>query len=171
MFVFNDIYLGLNLDSKLHWSSHINSLTKFTARWSNFFKSVSNVWWGSQPSTLLFIYKFIVCSKLNYSCFFVVSSAPSHYNKFNKLKISCLKNILEVLKSTSSPRIEVETCCQLLDIVVRFLLKIFLYNDPSVFNSLDVFLSWRYVPKSIPVLASTAHSLATTRNYILKTHK
>lgn len=55
--VTNHSYLGLKLDSKLLWSRHVNNLTKFYVRWANFLRSVANVWWGSNPTSLLIIYK------------------------------------------------------------------------------------------------------------------
>lgn len=42
--VTNHTYLGINLDSKLRWSPHINDLAKFCPRSSNFLRSVTNTW-------------------------------------------------------------------------------------------------------------------------------
>jgi len=36
---------------------------------------------------------------------------------------------------------------------------------------LDVFYAWRYVSKSVPILASVAHSLIASWNYILNSNK
>jgi hypothetical protein len=109
--VTNHTYLGLNLDSKLRWSPHINDLTKFCARWSNFLRSVTNTWSGFHPSSLLTIYKSVIRSKLDYGCFFSGSYAYSHRCKLNQLQTSCISSILGALKSTLSPTIEVEAVC------------------------------------------------------------
>lgn len=176
-YVSNYTYLGLNMDPKLRWSHHLHDLSIFATRWSNFLRSISNSWWGSHPSTLLVIYKSVIRAKFDYCCFFSGSSALSHLNKINKLQISCLRSIIGALRSTPSPAIEVETSCQPLHIRVKwlaskFLLKHLSKKDSYIFNSfLEVYYSWRYVQKSLPVLATTAHSLAVTRNYIIQTNK
>lgn len=72
IFIQNHSYLGLNMDSKLCWSLYIINLTKFIARWSNFIRLVTNVWWGSHPSTLILIYKSVIRVKLDYSYVFLV---------------------------------------------------------------------------------------------------
>lgn len=175
--VTNHTYLGINLDSKLRWAPHINVLTKFCARWSNLLRSVANTWWGSHPTSLLTIYKSVIRSKLDYGCFFSGSSAFSHRSKLNQLQTSCIRSILGALKSTPLPILEVEAVCQPLNLRSKWLAGKFLLKDisnhhPNIYNIfIDVFFSWRYVTKSIPVLASIAHSLMSSSNYIIKVDK
>jgi len=40
----NVAYLGITLDAKYCWLSHINLLTAFVVRWSNFFRIVTGTW-------------------------------------------------------------------------------------------------------------------------------
>ena len=176
-FVSNYTYLGLILDPKLRWGPHITYLTKITSRWANFLRSIANAWWGSHPSSLMTIYKSVIRAKLDYGCFFSGSTALSHCNKLNKLQIACLRSIIGALKSTPSPAIEVETTCQPLNLrckwlAGKFLLKNLSTKDAHIFNSfLDIFYSWRYIQKSLPVLASMAHSLISTRDHIYNSTK
>jgi hypothetical protein len=37
----------------------------FVSLWSNFLRTVTGTWWGSHPSSLLFIYLSIIRSKLD----------------------------------------------------------------------------------------------------------
>jgi hypothetical protein len=37
-------YLGITLDSKLHWLPHIMSLTSYCSKWSNFLRSITGIW-------------------------------------------------------------------------------------------------------------------------------
>lgn len=104
--VTNHVFLGLNMDSKLRWSPYINDMTKFTEWWPNFLRSIVNTWWGSHPTTLLLLYKSIIRAKLNYGCFFLGSSSNAHNSK---LQISCLRFIIDALKSTLSPAIQLPT--------------------------------------------------------------
>jgi len=43
-FISNHTYLGLIVDPKLRWVTHITYLTKVTNRWSNFLRTVANAW-------------------------------------------------------------------------------------------------------------------------------
>lgn len=126
---------------------------------------------------LLIIYKSVIRAKLDYDCFFTGPAVHTHRNKLNNLQISCLRSIISALKSTPSPAIEVEMACPPYDIRCRWLagkllLKCLTNRDPAIFNSfLDIYSSWRYVQKSLPVLASIAHSLADTRYFIFNSYK
>lgn len=165
-------YLGLTLDSKLRWAPHLQHLIKFTSLWANFLRSISNTWWGSHPSTLLIIYKAVIRSKLDYGCFLSGSASYSHWKKINNLQNSCLKSIIGALKSTPNAAVEIETACPPFNIRNRwlagkFLLKNFSLRHSTIFNSfLDIYFSWRYVKKSLPILASTAYSLSSIRNFV-----
>jgi hypothetical protein len=71
------------MNSKLRWLPHINSLTAFVSRWSNFLRTVTGTWGGSLPSSLLSIYLSIIRSKLDYSCFLYGSASYTIWKKIN----------------------------------------------------------------------------------------
>lgn len=54
-FVDNTTYLGITLDPKIRWPSHI-SLISFDSRWANFLRAITGNWWGSHPTDLLLFY-------------------------------------------------------------------------------------------------------------------
>lgn len=54
----------------------------------------------------------------------------------------------------------------------KFLLKNLSFHYSEIYNSfLDIYYSWRYVHKSLPILSSVAYSLTSTRNFIIKYNK
>ncbi|KAL4142166.1 hypothetical protein QTP88_004679 [Uroleucon formosanum] len=170
-------YLGISLDTKLRWLPHIKSLSSFTARWSNFLRTVSNTWWGSHPSSLLSVYRSIIRSKLDYGCFLFGSAAYSNWKKINILQTSCLRTIMGYVRSTPGPAIEVETSCPPFNIRCRwlagkFILKSLANSNHIIFDTFySLYITWRYTPKSMPVLAIAANSLSNFHQYVLKSNK
>ncbi|XP_026819622.1 uncharacterized protein LOC113558364 [Rhopalosiphum maidis] len=176
-YVPNITYLGIILDAKLRWKPQITSLSATVSRWSNFLRSVTNTWWGSHPSSLLMIYRTLIRSKLDYGCFLYVSASCSNLNKINKLQISCHRNIMGYLRSTPCSVIEVESDSAPFNIRCRwlaskFLLKQLAHSNNHIFDMYySLFLTWRYVPKSLPILSLTANSLSNFHQYILNSTK
>ena len=170
-------YLGMTLDTKLRWLPHISSLSTFTSRWSNFLRAVSNTWWGSHPSSLLSIYCSIIRSKLDYGCFLFGSAAYSNWKKINILQTSCLRTIMGYVRSTPGPAIEVETTCPPFNIRCRwlagkFILKSLAHSNHNIFDTFySLYITWRYMPKSMPVLSIAAYSLSNVHQYIIKSNK
>ena len=172
-FVDNATYLGIILDPKLRWLPHIVSLVSFGSRWANFLRAVTGTWWGSHPTTLLLIYKSIIRSKLEYGCFLFSSASSSNLKRLNKVQTSCLRNIMGYVRSTPLPGIEVESTCPPFNIRSRwlagnFLLKSLSQANCAIFDTYySLFLTWRYIPKSLPVLSLTANSISPFHQYII----
>ncbi|XP_060846488.1 uncharacterized protein LOC132926168 [Rhopalosiphum padi] len=173
----NVTYLGITLDSKLRWFPHINSLTSFVSRWSNFLRTVTGTWWGPHPSSLLSIYLSIIRSKLDYGCFLYDSASYSIWKKINKHQTSCLRNIMGYVRSTPRPAIEVETLCPPFNVRCRwlagkFLLKSLSHTDHYIFDTFySLYLNWRYVPKTMPVLSDIANVLSVFHHYVMRSDK
>jgi hypothetical protein len=80
------------------------------------------------------------------------------------------------LRSTLTPAIEVETVCPPFNIRCRWLAGKFLLKSLSNSNSIifdtffSLFLNWRYVQKSLPVLSLTANSLSSFPEYIFSSN-
>uniref|UniRef100_A0A2H8TL40 RNA-directed DNA polymerase from mobile element jockey n=2 Tax=Melanaphis sacchari TaxID=742174 RepID=A0A2H8TL40_9HEMI len=170
-------YLGITLDTKLRWIPHISSLSLFTSRWSNFLRTVSNTWWGSHPSSLLSIYRSIIRSKLDYGCFLFGSAAYSNWKKINMLQSSCLRTIMGYVRSTPGPAMEVETFCPPFNIRCRwlagkFILKSLAHSNHIIFDTFySLYITWRYTPKSMPVLSIAANSLSNFHQFVLNSYK
>ncbi|KAL4154303.1 hypothetical protein QTP88_000450 [Uroleucon formosanum] len=172
-FVDNTTYLGITLDSKLRWLPHTTSLISFSSCWANFLRAITGTRWGSHPSTLLLVYKAIIRSKLDYGCFLFGSASFSNWNRLNKVQSSCLRCIMGYVRSSPLPAIEVESSCPPSNIRCRwlagkFLLKSLSYSSSPIFDLFySLFLTWRYVPKNLPVISLVANSVSPFHEYIL----
>ncbi|KAL4153575.1 hypothetical protein QTP88_001408 [Uroleucon formosanum] len=172
-FVDNTTYLGITLDSKLRWLPHTTSLISFSSCWANFLRAITGTRWGSHPSTLLLVYKAIIRSKLDYGCFLFGSASFSNWNRLNKVQSSCLRCMMGYVRSSPLPAIEVESSCPPSNIRCRWLAGKFLLKSLSYSSSLiidlfySLFLTWRYVPKNLPVISLVANSVSPFREYIL----
>ncbi|KAL4154600.1 hypothetical protein QTP88_000457 [Uroleucon formosanum] len=172
-FVDNTTYLGITLDSKLRWLPHTTSLISFSSCWANFLRAITGTPWGSHPSTLLLVYKAIIRSKLDYGCFLFGSASFSNWNRLNKVQSSCLRSIMGYVRSSPLPAIEVESSCPPSNIRCRwlagkFLLKSLSYSSSPIFDLFySLFLTWRYVPKNLPVISLVANSVSPFHEYIL----
>ncbi|KAL4099050.1 hypothetical protein QTP88_023545 [Uroleucon formosanum] len=161
------------MDSKLRWLPHITSLISFSFCWANFLRAITGTWWGSHPSTLLLVYKAIIRSKLDYGCFLFGSASFSNWNRLNKVQSSFLRSIMGYVRSSSLPAIEVESSCPPFNIRCRwlagkFLLKSLSHSSSPIFDLFySLFLTWRYVPKNLPVLSLVANSVSPFHEYIL----
>jgi len=81
------------------------------------------------------------------------------------------------VSSTPCPAMEVESTCPPFNIRCRwlagkFLLKSLSYSDHrNVDTYYSLYLNWRYVPKSMPVLSIIAHYISNVHQYIIKSTK
>lgn len=124
----------------------------------------------------LFIYLFIshLRMKLDYGYFSMAQLLLTHCNKINNLQMPRLESIIRTLKSTSYPAIEIEITCSPLNIRWRWKARKFLLKSLAnihhviFYDFLVIYYSWHYVQKSLPILDVTVHSLALTRDYIIK---
>ncbi|KAL4154598.1 hypothetical protein QTP88_000455 [Uroleucon formosanum] len=136
-------------------------------------KAITGTRWGSHPSTLLLVYKAIIRSKLDYGCFLFGSASFSNWNRLNKVQSSCLRSIMGYVRSSPLPAIEVESSCPPSNIRCRwlagkFLLKSLSYSSSPIFDLFySLFLTWRYVPKNLPVISLVANSVSPFHEYIL----
>jgi len=134
-------------------------------------------WWGSHPTLILQIYKSIIRSKIEYGCFLFGSVASSNKKKLNSLQTSCLRTVLEALKSTPSLALNVEAACPPLHIRYRWLAGKFLLKCASSSSSriIDLFRSvhsnWRFVHKFLPLLSSIIQSLSSALKFVISSDK
>ncbi|KAL4082751.1 hypothetical protein QTP88_029647 [Uroleucon formosanum] len=119
------------------------------------------------------VYKAIIRSKLDYGCFLFGSASFSNWNRLNKVQSSCLRSIMGYVRSSPLPAIEVESSCPPSNIRCRwlagkFLLKSLSYSSSPIFDLFySLFLTWRYVPKNLPVISLVANSVSPFHEYIL----
>lgn len=67
-------YLGLMIDSKLTWVSHIRDIRERSQKGINLMRVIAGIKWGADREMLLKVYRSIARSKIDY-CSFIYSSA------------------------------------------------------------------------------------------------
>jgi ribonuclease HI len=96
----NATYLGIHLDSQLNWKAQISSLAQRCQMPLNIIKSVAYVWWGADPTCLLAIYKALILSKLQNSCFLWQQAAQRSLRQLEIIQNTSMRKILGALPST-----------------------------------------------------------------------
>jgi len=132
---------------------------------------------GSHPTDLLLIYKSIKRSKFDYGCFLFGSASFSNWKRLNKVQNSCLRCIMGYVRSSPLTAIEVNSLYPPFNIRTcwlagKFHLKsLSLFNCPIFDTFYSLFLTWRYVSKSLPILALTANYISPFHQYVLTNFK
>jgi hypothetical protein len=114
----------------------------------------------------------IIRSKLDYGCFLFGSASYSNWKRLNKVQSSCLRCIMGCVRPSPLPGIEVKSLCPPFNIRCRwiagkFLLKSLSRSNCSIFDTFySLFLTWRYIPKSLPVFSLTANNISPFHQYI-----
>ena len=87
-------YLGVILDNKLNWASHINHKLNQARKVMFMIKSTTGKLWGPSPDITLWAYKSMVRPIISY-CFFVFAQAytKTHIDKLKKLQRQALLNL------------------------------------------------------------------------------
>ena len=62
-------FLGIIFDYRLNFKEHINTLQSKCSKTFNIIKFLRGIWWGSDPESLITIYKSYVRSIIEYSCY------------------------------------------------------------------------------------------------------
>lgn len=125
-------FLGMFLDSKLTWNSHINHVITKCESNINPLRFLSGVWWGSHPTSLKLLYNALIRSHLDYgSCLFdPMSSSNSH--KLDKIQSKCLRLILGAMKSSPINSMQVECCEPPLNLRRRCLAEKYIFKTCSI---------------------------------------
>ena len=93
-------FLGLTLDSKPSWNSHIECVIARCQKNLNILRAVSGVWWGSHPTTLKLIYNALVRSRLDYESFLLDPLSKSNISKLNLIQSQALRIVAGAMKSS-----------------------------------------------------------------------
>jgi hypothetical protein len=81
------------------------------------------------------------------------------------------------VRSTPGPAIEVETICPSFNIKCRwlagkFILKSLALSNHIIFDTFySLFVTWRYTPKSMPILSIAANNLSNLHQYVINLNK
>src|SRR3989442_7611106 len=86
----NSKLLGINLDSHLTWTPHVNYLVEQSNKGLNLMRCLSGTSWGSSKKVLLTLYKSLILSKLDYCSFLYMNAADTTLQKIDTIQYKSL---------------------------------------------------------------------------------
>ena len=119
-------FLGVYFDYQLNFSSQINHIEKKCLVANNIIKFLCRTWWGSDPETLITIYKSMIRSLIDYGLFIYFPTLKSSTKKLEKIQISALRTALGYRRSTPTNIILEESKCPSIQERASFLCKAYL---------------------------------------------
>lgn len=102
-------YLGITLDKKLTFKSHVDKVLQKCSKGLNFLKSVMRTWWGAHPKTALTFYKSYIRSIIDYGCAIYGCANNQTLRKLDILQNKALRLCIGAMKSTPIEPLRVET--------------------------------------------------------------
>ncbi|XP_076645575.1 uncharacterized protein LOC143355022 [Halictus rubicundus] len=84
-------FLGVHLDHRLSFESHITSLHKKCLSALNIIKFLRGVWWGAHPDTLILLYKALIRSRLDYAAHIYFPSNRTLIAKLESIQARAIK--------------------------------------------------------------------------------
>lgn len=84
-------FLGMILDRRLNWRSHIVDLKAQTLRNLDLLKHLSHTDWGADRAILMRLYNAVIRSKLDYGCLVYQSASPSELSRLDPVHHSALR--------------------------------------------------------------------------------
>ena len=119
-------FLGIIFDYKLSFIPHINMLKQKCSTRMNILKFLCGVKWGSNPSTLIILYKSFVRSVIDYGCFAYFPKNKVYIEMLNKIQLANLRIAMGYRISTPSNIILTESKIQSIRERTKFLCKCYL---------------------------------------------
>lgn len=92
--------LGLIVDSKLSFTTHIQHIKSQILPRLNIIKCLTNTWWGADPGLLLLIYKTYIRPIMEYACFAFASTSKRNISELDTLQNTALRIALGLMKTT-----------------------------------------------------------------------
>lgn len=93
-------FLGLTFDYKLSFIPQVDIINKKCSRALNIIKFLCGTWWGSDPETLLTLYKSLVRSIIEYGCFIYFPIRKNIAYKLEKIQYVAIRAALGFRKTT-----------------------------------------------------------------------
>ena len=100
-------YLGVTLDSKLHWKPHIDEKIKKAKRFISQVASITRNNWGPKPTLMRWSYLSIVRPMLCYGSMIWGHRAPFHITRLRRLNRMAINTFGNFPKSTPTAALEV----------------------------------------------------------------
>lgn len=93
-------YLGIWLDTKLTWKYYIEYIETNCKKVINFMRMVTGHSWGADRQSLIYIYKALIRSIIDYGCIVYSSACKTSLNKIERMQFKVLRIALGAFKRT-----------------------------------------------------------------------
>lgn len=101
-------YLGVTFDRLLTFNAHVQDVVNKCNRRFNIIKCLAGTTWGTGKHSLLIVYRGLIRSILEYSCFIYANVSRSTFHKLELIQNKCLRLICGAYRSTPIPALHVE---------------------------------------------------------------
>ena len=100
-------YLGVTLDSKLHWNTHINEKLDKTKRYLGKVANITRNNWGPKPKLMRWAFTGVVRPMLSYGAMIWGHRAPELLGKFRRINRMAMNTFASFPKSTPTTALEI----------------------------------------------------------------
>jgi len=102
-------FLGINFDSKLTWSDHVNYIMDKCNKRLNLLRAVSGNKWGASKKTLLILYRSLIRSILDYGDIALDSMSDHNKRKLDSIQARALRVVCGAVAGTATSALQVDT--------------------------------------------------------------
>lgn len=128
-------FLGIIFDYRMTFIPQTNEIHKKCMRALNIVKYLCGTWWGSDPETLITLYKSFVRSIIDYGCFIYLPTRKNEIAKLEKIRYAAIRAALGYRISTPTNILLAESKLPLIQERTKFLCKCYLSKILSSKNS------------------------------------
>lgn len=160
-------FLGIFLDYRLTFTTHINHLRRRCGRAMSLMKFLCGTWWGTDPSTLLLLYKSFIRSILDYGSFIYQSDNRANSLAIERIQFRAIRIALGYRISTPVNILIAESTLpflgdRALQLGCNFVAKNLQRSDTDTHDALTAFMDMlnKARPSSLRVLHSCIDILA-----------
>lgn len=93
-------FLGITFDYAFTFEEHVNNVRKKSFASMNILKYLCGTWWGTNPSTLLILYKSYIRSLMDYGIFIYTQKNSKNLEKIEKIQNVALRICMGYRQST-----------------------------------------------------------------------
>lgn len=114
-------FLGLVFDYKLTFANHVNMILSRCNSAINIMKYLCGTWWGSDPETLIILYKSFVRSLMEYGIFLYFPKTKQYAKKIERIQYNAIRVALGYRRSTPTNVILAESKLTLIQERAKYL--------------------------------------------------
>lgn len=119
-------FLGIYFDQKLNFNYQISMIQQRCLKALNIIKFLRRTWWGTDPETLIGLYKSYVRSIIDYGLFAYFPSTKKYRAKLESIQYSAIRFALGYRRSTPTNVLIGESKLMVIEERARFLCKTYL---------------------------------------------